>query len=256
LLIFNCFFLSIYPSPWLPLFSPITLCLLVFSFILSIYPSPWLPVFSRITLAAHILSRPPRYPLDLMSAVCDSLPAGTAPPLCSGGGGGDTASVLPAVLTATTAHPTPGVRQSAFALLGDLAQRARPLVLPLLPQLLPRMLQEIADSHLRQPAVASNAAWALGEIALGGGLAGTPPQGVRELATVLGGVLQAKGCVRSVRENAAIALGRVAAGGGGAEVGGGFGHVVAIMEAQIRFKSCALVDRSHVVLYLLCVIGE
>jgi transportin-1 len=58
-------------------------------------------------------------------------------------------------------HDVPGVRMSAFALLGDLARNAPSIIESALPQLLP---EAIANVEPVRPAVCNNAVWAIGEI--------------------------------------------------------------------------------------------
>lgn len=66
-------------------------------------------------------------------------------------------------------HPEASVRQSAYALLGDMAISCTALA-HLLPLFLPRLVKEISD-QIAQPrneevSVCNNAAWAVGEIAM------------------------------------------------------------------------------------------
>lgn len=65
------------------------------------------------------------------------------------------------VLLSLSQHDVPGVRTSAFALLGDLARHAPTMLQPALPQLLQ---QSVANMDPIHPATATNAVWATGEI--------------------------------------------------------------------------------------------
>lgn len=59
------------------------------------------------------------------------------------------------------------MRQSAYALLGDLAISAFDLLRPSLPQIMPELINQIEpDPKMENISVCNNAAWAAGEIAL------------------------------------------------------------------------------------------
>lgn len=64
-------------------------------------------------------------------------------------------------------HPEDSIRQSALALLGDIAIAAFPLIQPHLAEIMPSVIQQIEidppSSHI---SVCNNATWAVGEIAL------------------------------------------------------------------------------------------
>jgi hypothetical protein len=66
-------------------------------------------------------------------------------------------------------HPEASVRQSAYALLGDMAISCEPLN-QFLPLFLPRIVKEISDQvenpKQEEVSVCNNAAWAVGEIAM------------------------------------------------------------------------------------------
>jgi transportin-1 len=63
------------------------------------------------------------------------------------------------------------VRQSAYALLGDLAISAFPRLAPFLAQLLPEVIEQIEPIvDPLKVSVCNNAAWAAGEIALQHGM--------------------------------------------------------------------------------------
>lgn len=71
--------------------------------------------------------------------------------------------------SSTSQHPEASVRQSAYALLGDMAISCHALS-PFLPLYLPRIVKEIADQvatpKYDEVSVCNNAAWAVGEIAM------------------------------------------------------------------------------------------
>jgi transportin-1 len=71
----------------------------------------------------------------------------------------------------STQHPEPSIRQSALALLGDVAIAAFDTLLkPQLPTIMPLVLQQIElEPVLDTVSVCNNATWAVGEIALGFG---------------------------------------------------------------------------------------
>ena len=59
--------------------------------------------------------------------------------------------------------PLPEVRQSAFALLGDLTKAAFKLVQPCVDQLIPVLARNLNPEYI---SVCNNACWAIGEIAI------------------------------------------------------------------------------------------
>lgn len=99
--------------------------------------------------------------LDLMSGMCQGLGANINDLVNNFG-----ISTVD-LMTTSIRHPVPSIRQSALALLGDIAIAAFPLIQSHLTQVLPLVINEIQV----QPAydcvsVCNNATWAVGEIAL------------------------------------------------------------------------------------------
>jgi transportin-1 len=96
------------------------------------------------------------------------------------------------------------IRQSAFALLGDLAKSAIHLIKPHLERFLPLIDRNLVPAHAR---VCNNASWALGEIAVH-----TGPEiqtHVPRLMGTLVPILLAKGLLPALHENIAITIGRI-----------------------------------------------
>ena len=145
--------------------------------------------------------------LDLLSGIADGL-GNAAEALVAAH-----ADALRNVIVACVSDPhSPGVRRSAFALVGDVAKSgAGAHIIPSLPQIM-----ECAAANLKPNMVmaynmstCNNACWSAGEIA-----AAFPAEVVAPYAQTLGasfvGVLQMQMIQRSLGENAAIALGRFA----------------------------------------------
>ncbi|KAI9019805.1 Transportin-PC [Hyaloraphidium curvatum] len=100
------------------------------------------------------------------------------------------------------------VRQSAYALLGDLAISAFPRLEPYLSQLLPEVINQIEPIvDQLKVSVCNNAAWAAGEIALQYGPRMEPY--VTPLLSKLIPLLQTESNSRTLLENAAITIGRL-----------------------------------------------
>jgi len=118
------------------------------------------------------------------------------------------------VLVALTQHEIPGVRMSAFAVIGDLANRAPAVLEPALPQLLKAAVENLDPV---QPSVCNNAVWAIGEICVK--CQGNPallepiaPDLVQHLIALLmgNGVDGRPVILPGLPENAATAFGRLA----------------------------------------------
>lgn len=100
----------------------------------------------------------------------------------------------------------PEVRQSAFALVGDLASNATLHLRPWLPMVLPLLVANMTNMGF--VSVSNNAAWALGELCMSmpsADLAGAVP----ELLGALDGMLNNKRANLSLMENASITIGRL-----------------------------------------------
>ncbi|MCO5585248.1 hypothetical protein L7F22_039181 [Adiantum nelumboides] len=124
-------------------------------------------------------------------------------------------------------HPDPPVRQSGYALLGDLAISAFDLLRPTLPQIMPELVNQIeTEPKPDTVCVCNNASWSAGEIALqfgnlstnnGSGTNGsTNPsprqeleQWVNPLINRLIPVLLNQKSMKSLSENAAVTIGRL-----------------------------------------------
>lgn len=104
--------------------------------------------------------------------------------------------------------PTPEVRQSSLALVGDLAVGCFPQLQPHLAQLLPLIIDNIEpDTESELMSVCNNACWAVGEIALRHGAAFEPfADAVLERTVPL---INQPETPRTLRENVAITLGRM-----------------------------------------------
>ncbi|OXM78877.1 importin beta-2 subunit [Cryptococcus neoformans Bt63] len=108
-------------------------------------------------------------------------------------------------------HYEPPVRQSAHALLGDMAISCFPILKPVVPQILPSVIEQIV---VEPPAdcisVCNNAAWAVGEVALqfnndSAALEPFVPALIQRLIPIL---LSSKS-PKSLSENAAVTIGRL-----------------------------------------------
>lgn len=112
------------------------------------------------------------------------------------------------VLVVLMQDPVSEVRQSAYALLGDLAISAFPRLEPYLPQVMPEAISQIEP--IVDPikvSVCNNATWASGEIALQYGARMEPF--VNPLLSKLIPLLQTDANSRTLLENAAITIGRL-----------------------------------------------
>jgi len=144
--------------------------------------------------------------LDLLSGLCQGL-GGAIAELIS--------SHQPSMLTLMTAcltHPEPSIRQSALALLGDVAMAAFDTLLkPQLPTIMPLVMQQFeVEPAADTVSVCNNATWAVGEIALG--FANDPASlepYVMPLIQRLIPILLSQKSPRSLMENAAVAIGRI-----------------------------------------------
>ena len=106
-------------------------------------------------------------------------------------------------------HEVPDVRQSAYALIGDLAMTAMPLMEPYMGNIMPALLNEI-DAKNESVSVCNNAIWSLGEIALKIGNRLEP--WADEIIPRLLSVLFDAGSAPALVENASITLGRMGFG--------------------------------------------
>lgn len=105
--------------------------------------------------------------------------------------------------------PVDEVRQSSFALLGDLSIMVmRPVVLPYLSPVIECIVHEINNRSYKSSAVCNNAAWTMGEIALVLNHDELAPY-LGEITASLIGLVNSHDCEQTALENSAIALGRL-----------------------------------------------
>lgn len=142
--------------------------------------------------------------LDLLSGLCQGLGAQSqelvthVQPL-----------ILPQLLPCLT-NVEPPVRQSAFALLGDLAIHAFQALKPYLPSIMPVVLASISAEQMHEAlSVCNNATWSAGEIALQSHDDPDFQVWVPDLLAKLMAVLVHPKCVKSLSENAAVTIGRL-----------------------------------------------
>jgi transportin-1 len=102
----------------------------------------------------------------------------------------------------------PEVRQSSFALVGDLAIACFHLLKPYLPTILPIIIQHCNHQYEHNVSVCNNASWASGEISLRYGQEIQPY--TNDLLQNLIPLLNNPELPRTLHENAAITLGRMA----------------------------------------------
>ncbi|KAF0695448.1 Aste57867_13736 [Aphanomyces stellatus] len=103
--------------------------------------------------------------------------------------------------------PMANVRQSALAVMGELAKNCFDLVQPHVGDIVPPLLRNIDPDY---PSVCNNASWAFGEISVkvGAGMSLFAPDAIDKLVAVLG--CQDPRPTRSLQENCAITIGRMA----------------------------------------------
>ncbi|KAF8525967.1 armadillo-type protein [Hysterangium stoloniferum] len=107
-------------------------------------------------------------------------------------------------------HPQPSVRQSSYALIGDMAVQCFELLRPFMPQIMPEIVAQLyPDPKPDEVSACNNAAWSVGEVALRYGsdpeFAQWVPGLIHQLIPCL---LHAK-APRSLHENAAVTIGRI-----------------------------------------------
>ena len=142
--------------------------------------------------------------LDLLSGICQGLGAACQELLAQ-----IQPALLPQLLPCLT-NVEPPVRQSTYALLGDLAINAFPLLRPYLPQHMPQLLAQISLEQIHDAlSVCNNATWAAGEIALQYGADPELHTWIPELYSKLVAILVHPRSVKSLSENAAVTIGRL-----------------------------------------------
>ncbi|CAO2821247.1 unnamed protein product [Amaranthus hypochondriacus] len=140
--------------------------------------------------------------LDLLSGLVEGLGSGIESLVSH--------SILRDLLLQCCADDSPDVRQSAFALLGDLARVCPVHLHPCLPQFLDITAKQLEISKLKETiSVANNACWAIGELAVKVRQEISPV--VMAVTSSLVLILQhAQELNKSLTENATITLGRFA----------------------------------------------
>ncbi|PWN39074.1 ARM repeat-containing protein [Ceraceosorus guamensis] len=144
--------------------------------------------------------------LDLLSGLTQGLGADVQPLIEQ-----SNPSLLP-LLGACLTNPDPPVRQSAYALLGDLAICAFRLLRPQLPSIMKELIAQIVvDPPSESVSVCNNATWAAGEIALQyqGQDTSELHQWIPSLTERLIPVLMSTKSPKSLMENAAVTIGRI-----------------------------------------------
>eukprot|EP00741_Cyanophora_paradoxa_P008025 tig00001239_g7764.t1 len=134
--------------------------------------------------------------LDLLSGLAEGLKAGIDPLVAK--------SNLTLLLFECAKDQAPDVRQSAFALVGDLAKSCHRHLQPHLKEFVPVLLQNLDPTYL---SVCNNASWALGELAVKVGAEMRPYAAV--VVEALVPLLNRAGGNKSLLENTAITLGRL-----------------------------------------------
>lgn len=98
----------------------------------------------------------------------------------------------------------PEVRQSSFALLGDLTKACFPHVKPCVPEFMPILGQNLKPEYI---SVCNNATWAIGEIAVK--LGGEMKQYTQPVLAQLIVIINQPATPKTLLENTAITIGRL-----------------------------------------------
>ncbi|KAF8063844.1 TRN1 [Scenedesmus sp. PABB004] len=144
--------------------------------------------------------------LDLLAGLADGLRASVEPLVAAAGAG------LPAALLAAARDEAREVRQSAFALVGDLAKACPSHLLPRLAEFVSASLacMEVpALTEANMPS-ANNALWSLGELMIKAHPSALAPHVTRVCEAAATPLMGGVRVSRSLQENAAITLGRAA----------------------------------------------
>ncbi|KAG9119033.1 hypothetical protein FRC07_006164 [Ceratobasidium sp. 392] len=108
-------------------------------------------------------------------------------------------------------HPDPPVRQSGYALVGDMAISCFEVLRPVIPQIMPELIQQIMpEPKIEFVSACNNAAWSVGEVALHYGSDPEFGQWVPPLIERLIPILLSPKSPKSLTENAAVTIGRLA----------------------------------------------
>lgn len=99
--------------------------------------------------------------LDLLSGLTQGLGMGLEPFISR------SQPSLLQLLTVCLKHPQAPVRQSAYALVGDLAMNCFPLLRPHMPQVMQELIAQLdPEPKVEFVSACNNAAWSVGEVAL------------------------------------------------------------------------------------------
>jgi transportin-1 len=115
------------------------------------------------------------------------------------------------LLTVCLKHPQASVRQSAYALVGDLAMHCFSLLRPHIQAIIPELTQQLdPEPKVEFVSASNNAAWSIGEVALKYGRDDPEfQQWVQALISRLIPILLHPKAPRSLHENAAVSIGRI-----------------------------------------------
>ncbi|RPD57675.1 ARM repeat-containing protein [Lentinus tigrinus ALCF2SS1-7] len=118
---------------------------------------------------------------------------------------------LLSLLTVCLHHPHAAVRQSGYALVGDMAMNCFPLLRPHVPAIMQELILQLdPEPKVEFISACNNAAWAVGEVALRYGRDDPEfQQWVRPLIARLIPILLHPKAPRSLHENAAVSIGRI-----------------------------------------------
>ncbi|KAI0369031.1 ARM repeat-containing protein [Pilatotrama ljubarskyi] len=115
------------------------------------------------------------------------------------------------LLTICLKHPHAAVRQSGYALVGDMAMNCFPILRPHVPAIMQELIAQLdPEPKVEFISACNNAAWAVGEIALRYGRDDVEfQQWVHPLISRLIPILLHPKAPRSLHENAAVSIGRI-----------------------------------------------
>ncbi|KAF8652279.1 hypothetical protein AX16_004468 [Volvariella volvacea WC 439] len=115
------------------------------------------------------------------------------------------------LLTVCLKHPQAAVRQSAYALVGDLAMSCFKLLQPHMPAIMQELVMQLdPEPKVEFISASNNAAWSVGEVALRYGRDNAEfQQWVNPLIARLIPILLHPKAPRSLHENAAVSIGRI-----------------------------------------------
>lgn len=164
--------------------------------------------------------------LDLLSGLCEGLGQDVEPLVAQ--------TQLREIILACCVDESPGVKRSAYALVGDLARSCTAQLTASLAQFMQLIIEQLQPANVIavSMSVCNNASWAAGELAVR-----TPPDVLRPyvapLAQCMVSILDMRMVNRALGENAAITLGRLAMVCP-EELQGGLGHFGASWCSALR----------------------